>query len=197
MVKHLKKISEETIHENPWWSYKHDKYELPNGEEGDYYYGETTGMSVVIPVLEDGRIVLTLQYRYLAEKQSIEFPGGGLSDAKDPHEAAIRELYEESGCRASEIVKIGVFEPANGYVKDKSHVYIAKVQSIEEPRPDKTEEFEVLFRRPDELERMVRNNEIWDGPTLAAWAIARHHLLKEGDQNTLNEPLIAKIEQKL
>lgn len=156
----------------------HDVYEKPDGTHGDYYYALFGGMAMIIPVLEDGRIVLTLQHRYLADKQSIEFPGGGVDgDSSDVIETARRELQEETGCIATNFVKIGVIEPVIGYAKDTSHIYIAHVEEMIDPSPDSTEEFDILIRRADEVDRMVTANEIWHGQTLAAWALARNHLL--------------------
>ncbi len=190
MPKHLKKLSEESLHKNPWWEYKHDTYELPNGETGDYYYAQFSGMCITVPVLEDGRIVLCLQHRYLAGKQSIEFPGGGIIADMDLTENARRELYEETGCIADHMLKVGVFEPANGYAKDTTHVFIAQVAEMRAlPEADAAEEFEVLIRRPDEIDRMVRNNEIWDGETLAVWAMVRHHFFKEQEAEEVKSPL--------
>ena len=183
MPKHLKKISEEVIHENQWWTYKHDKYEQPNGEVGDYYYGETSGMAMVIPVLEDGRLVLTLQHRYLEDKQSIEFPGGGLRKGMEAEEAARLELLEETGYVADEFVKLGMFQASNGVLKDNSHIYMAYVSEQREQQLDDAEEIELIYRRPDEVDEMIRKNEIWDGQTMAAWSLAHHHFLhKPEDQ---------------
>ncbi len=178
MPKRLKKISEEVLHENPWWKYKHDRYELPNGEAGDYFYGETPGVAVIVPMLADGRIVLTLQHRYLKDKQSIEFPAGGILADLTTLEGAKKELAEETGCIASEFIKVGVFEPANGFIKDTTHVFLAHITEQGEARPDVTEEIEVLYRRPEDIEQMIRKNEIWDGQTMATWALVRHHFLK-------------------
>ena len=177
MPKHLKKISEETIHQNPWWTYKHDKYEKPNGEEGDYYYGETHGNAMIVPVLNDGRIVLILQHRYLREKQSIEFPCGGIGPEITVLDAAKQELLEETGCVADEFIKIGEFEALNGMVKDMCHVFLAYVEEQKEQQLDDTEEIQVLYRRPDEIDMMIRKNEIWDGQTLASWAMVHHEFL--------------------
>ncbi|MBT4120726.1 MAG: NUDIX hydrolase [Candidatus Magasanikbacteria bacterium] len=183
MPKHLKKISEETIHKNPWWIYKHDKYEKPNGEEGDYYYGETPGNAMVVPVLDDGRIVLVLQQRYLREKQSIEFPCGGIFEGQGVLDAAKRELLEETGYVADEYIKIGEFEGLNGLVKDMCHVFLAYVTEQEAQQLDDTEEIEVMYRRPDEIDTMIRKNEIWDGQTLAAWAMVHHNFLHKDSQS--------------
>ncbi len=175
-MKHLKKLSEELLHTNPWWNYKHDTYEKPNGETGDYYYAETNGMVKIVPIMPDGRIVLTLQHRYLTGKQSIEFPAGGIEQGEDIIEAVKRELMEEVGGVAQEIIKIGVFEPSNGFAIDTAHIFLAYVDEIHPNASEDTEEIEVLYRRVDEIERMVTTNEIWDGATLATWSLVRNHL---------------------
>ncbi len=177
MTKRLKKISEEVVHQNPWWTYKHDKYQKPNGEEGDYYYGETNGNAMVVPVTEDEKLVLVLQQRYINDKQSIEFPCGGIVDGKTPLETAKNELLEETGYIADEYIKIGEFEGLNGVFKDTCHVFLAYVVEQGEQKLDDTEDIEVLHRRPDEFDEMIRKNEIWDGQTLASWAMVHHHFL--------------------
>lgn len=178
MPKRLKKLSEETIHENPWTTYKHDTYELPDGSEGNYYYLESSGISFVIPVLADGRIVLTLQHRYLQDKQSIEFPAGGIDGDETASECAMREVKEETGYTIEELTKVGTFEPSNGSMKNEAHIYIAHLNESQGVQMlESTEDIEVLYRRPDELEDMIRRGDIWDGPTLAVWALVRHRFI--------------------
>ena len=179
MSKHLKKISEEVLHTNPWWTYKHEQYEKPSGETGDYYFAETNGVAMIVPMLPDGRIILTLQYRYLFDKQSIEFPAGGIKPDSDPLQTAKEELKEETGWVAEQFTKIATFEPATGYVKDKTHVYLAVAIEQGEQQLDDTEDIEVIYRRPDEIDEMVSRGDIWDGQTLAVWAIARNIFFKE------------------
>ncbi|MFH1286279.1 MAG: NUDIX hydrolase [Candidatus Magasanikbacteria bacterium] len=178
-MKHLKKLSEETLHQNPWWQLKHDVFEKPSGGPADYFYAETNGMSMVIPVLSDGRIILVVQYRYLFDKPSIEFPGGGIKEGSDSLKTAQEELYQETGWVGAEYNKIAKFEPANGYVKDEAHVYITHAVDQHEARPDETEDIELIYRRPDEIEEMIKRNDIWDGMSVAAWCYARHMFFKE------------------
>ncbi len=176
MPKRLKKLSEEVIHTNPWWTYKHDTYEKPNSEIGDYYYGVLPGNAMIIPLLPDGRIVLTLQHRYICDRQSVEFPCGGRRGNQIPLDAAKDELLEETGCIADNFVKVGSFQPLNGVIDDECHVFLADVQEQKEQHLDDTEDIELLYRRPEEIDEMVRHHDIWDGQTLAAWALARHFL---------------------
>jgi ADP-ribose pyrophosphatase len=175
----IKKISSEVVHKNPWWEYKHDKLIRLDGTEGDYYYVETHGNVIVIPILDDGRLVLVRQYRYLGEKNSIEFPGGGMDKGEQSTDAAKRELLEESGYSTENLIKIGMFEPCVGMNKDLSHIFIAnELTFVQEPKSDAYESTEVILRRVDEFENMIKQGEIWDGQVLAAWAMARGLLEK-------------------
>ncbi len=170
-MKHLKKLSEEVIHQNPWWVYKHDTYEKPNGGIGHYYYGQLPGSTIIVPRLSDGRIVMIIQYRYLLEKLSIEFPCGGSRSLETPLQNAQAELREETGCLAETFTHVGSFQPYNGVILDECHVFLAEVVHQERQALDDTEQIDVLYRRPDEIEEMVHRNEIWNGETLAAWAM--------------------------
>jgi len=177
MPKHLKKLSEELIHQNPWWEYKHDRYEKPNGEVGDYWYGEEHGSVMIVPVLPDGRLILTLQHRYLPDKQSMEFPGGGVLDNISVLDSAKQELYEETGYTADEWTGMGNFEALAGFFKSKTHVYLAKVTAQGQQHLDDTEEIEIVQRRPDEFDELIARGEILDGKTLAVWALVRHYFI--------------------
>lgn len=178
MSKHLKKLSEETLYENPWFKYKHDVFDNGVGGQGDYYYLENSGSVMMVPVLDDGRIILVRQYRYLREKESIELPCGGIIVGETAQNSAERELLEETGFKGNEFIKIGVFDGLNGLIKDTTHVFIAEqLEQVGQPQQDPTEYIELLFRRPDEIDEMIRKNEIWDGQTLAAWAMVHHNFL--------------------
>jgi len=176
MPKHLKKLSEEVVHENPWWTYKHDTYTKPNDEPGDYYYVEKSDAVVIIPILDENRIGLVVQYRYLSERLSTEFPAGA-ANSDSLLEGAQRELLEETGFSAEKWVNIGSFYPTNGIVKQKAHVFLAYVHAQTDQQLDDTEEIDVVTRRPDEIEQMIQRNEITDGFTLSAWSLVRHYFV--------------------
>ncbi|MEK7644035.1 MAG: NUDIX hydrolase [Patescibacteria group bacterium] len=178
MTKHLKKLSEEVIDKNLWWEYKHDTYEKPRGGTGDYYYAETGGAVMVVPVLADSRVVMVIQHRYLSDRQSVEFPCGGMKPGIGALENARRELLEETGWVAEDFISIGSFEPDIGLIRDLVHVYIARADNQQNPQPDDTEEIEIIYRHPEEIEEMISRGDIWDGETLAAWCLVRGSLMK-------------------
>jgi ADP-ribose pyrophosphatase len=193
MPKHLKQTFTETLHENPWSRYKHDIYEKPNGSEGNYYYLESSGYVGVVPILPDGRLVLTVQFRYLDQKLSIEFPGGGIKPHMDIESAAKLELQEETGYIAEKLIKLGEFEPSTGLLKDRSHIFLAYVSEAGMQHLDDTEEIEVITRRPDEFQRMVQHGEIWCGQTLAAWALVQSYLSKQDESQFLEAPNVKRL----
>lgn len=177
MLERSKKISSETVNENPWWKYKVDNFELPSGSKQVYHYIETLGAALCVPINDENKLVLVRQYRCLTDRFSIEFPMGGIKEGEKPGEAAKRELEEETGLVAEELIQIGTFEPSNGVLKDTTAVYLARELSEGKKMLDEQEETEVLERRPDEFAEMVTRGEITDGQTLAAWSMVRDRLL--------------------
>ncbi len=176
-MKKWEKLSEEIVHKNPWWMVKHDKIKLPNGKEGDYYYLYHPGGSIMVPILEDGRIVLVRQYRYLFDKDGIEFCSGGIEKNQSPEEAARVELEEEAGCRG-DFKFIGEFAATRGFSKELLRVFLVNNLEKVESHPEETEEIEVLYKTPAEIDKMIETNEIWDGETMAAWAMVRKYFIK-------------------
>jgi ADP-ribose pyrophosphatase len=172
-----KKLSEKEIYKNPWWIYRQDTFMLPNGEVGDYFYVHTNGSSLVVPVLDDGRIVMVKQYRYLCDKESVEFPCGGVQAGGDFISTAVGELAEEAGYESGQLEQVGIFNPFNGVTNEMCRVYVARKLRRVAATPDVTEEFEHLELTPSEIDERIRLGEIWDGMSIAAWSIARPTLL--------------------
>ncbi len=171
-IKTLKEIK------NPWWIYRHDEVMLPSGKKGEYHYVHVNGSSMVIPVLEDGKLVLVKQYRYLLDKESIEFPCGSVKDGNPYEKTARLELAEEAGYQAEELTCVGEFNPYNGITDEVCRIFIARNLRTVNVRPDDTEEFEKIFVEPKELENKIHTGEIWDVMTLAAWAVVKQFFLK-------------------
>lgn len=182
MPKKFQKISEEVVHQNPYWIYKKDIAKCDE-KTIEYFYGEFNDGVIVIPVLDNGQVVLIRQYRYLRDRYSVEFTMGGINGDETPAQAAIRELKEETGLESSNFSKIGEFEPYIGTAKDTSHVFLAnEISGKSAPTLDETEDIEVIFRRPDEIDRMIHSGEIWHGQTLAAWMLARDLVVRPKHQ---------------
>lgn len=168
-----KKLTEEIVFRNQWWTYKRDAFELPSGKVGEYNYVSTNGSAMVIPVTGDGHFLLVNQYRYLLERESIEFPCGSVKEGATYEDTARLELQEETGYACGRLLLVGQFNPYNGVTNEMCNVYIARDLRAVSSVPDDTEEFEVLTVTADEIDDWIRRGRIWDGMTIAAWHIAR------------------------
>lgn len=166
-----KNIKSKLIDKNPYWEYLIDEYILPTGNIGKYYYVRTNGSVMVVPQTNDNQFILTKQYRYLDKKMSLEFPGGGIKYNTSPIETAVNELREETGAIASEIYKIGEFNPFNGVTDEICNVYFAKVSEFTEQTLDESEEIEVLKLSLNEIVSKIKSGEIYDGMTISAFTI--------------------------
>ncbi len=176
-MKPYKVISKSIAFTNPWWRYCHDKIELPSGKPGEYHYVLTYGSSMIVPVADDGRLLLVKQYRYTGNRDSIEFPCGGLKEGASYEETALNELIEETGYLPGKLEKAGEYNPCNGLVDEICRVYIARDLKYVGARPDETEAFEQISLTVKELDALIQDGTIWDGMTLAAWAIAKPKML--------------------
>ena len=176
MLKILKKISGSVKFTNKWWDYVIDKYFLPNGKEGEYHYVHTPGSVFIIPVCDDGKIIMIRQYRYLNDRVSLELPGGGIKTGLSKEECAHNELIEETGFDG-ELEYVGFFNPYSGITDELCHVFIArKLLPSKKSLPDESEEIEVLHLTRVEVESKIQSNEIFNGMTMASWALGKSKL---------------------
>ena len=171
MLKKLEQINSKSKYVNPFWEYKIDEYKMPNGKTGEYHYVNSRGATIIIPVTEQNKFVMINQFRYLNNKTSLEFPGGGISSGFEALDNAKKELIEETGYESNEIKCIGKYNPYNGITNEICKVFIANNLIRKKSSPDESEEFELFEISSDEINSKIRNGEIWDGMTIAAWAI--------------------------
>ncbi|HBK34190.1 TPA: hypothetical protein DEP34_04075 [Candidatus Uhrbacteria bacterium] len=173
MIQSWKQLSSKTVHENPWWKYQLDEFELPNGAKGEYHYMKTRGSVAIIAIDAGGKILLHRQYRYIFDRESLECPAGGIKPDQTPREAATAELAEEIGVRAKILEEVGSFAVGTGLLDDVVKVFIAKDLSFMTSEKDETEEFEHMRLSPEEIDTAIFRGEMWDGVSISAWAIAK------------------------
>lgn len=169
-----KKINTEIVHQNPFWIYRRTTFAVPDSEQNsDYWHVETPGSVLVVPILSDGRLGLIRTYRCLFDRHSMEFPGGAVEVGQSFEQAARAELQQEVGLAAKELINVAEFCPFNGITTEVCHVFLARGLSQVAAENNPQEIIELTPRRLDEIEDLICRNEIWDGETLAAWAILR------------------------
>jgi len=170
-LKKWKTLSKKTVIDNGFWKYNLDEFEISEGNKGEYHYLYSPGSTLIIPFTAENKVILVNQYRYLNEKNGWEFPCGSISEGYTPEENAIKELREESGFTAAKLIKTGEFAPFTGASNEICHIFVARDLSLSPLKADDTEEFEVKEFTLTQFKDLIKSNRIWDGLTLAAYAL--------------------------
>jgi ADP-ribose diphosphatase len=144
--------------------------EFPDGLFGLYNRFVVPSGIVVLPVLHS-EIVVLYRYRYGTRSWQYEFPRGFVEVGEKLEDAVERELVEEIGASANEIIPMGSIHSSSGITNEYSDSFLAQLSSIGAPdRHEAVLRIELLGRH--DFRRKVAAGEITDGPTLAAYAQA-------------------------
>jgi len=133
---------------------------------------EHPGSVVVVPQLGERRYLLVSQHRLSVGDRLIEFPAGTLEPGEDPGSCAARELEEETGYRAREIIALARAYPSPGYSTELMSFFLARGLEKASPRPDEDEEIELVEMDSEAILRAVEAGEIIDLKTIAGLFLA-------------------------
>ena len=146
-----------------------DDIRLPDGKPAEREVIRHIGAVCVIPVTDDGMVVMERQYRYPVDEVILEIPAGKLNSRDEDHETAVlRELEEETGYRAGRLIPLGKFYPACAYCDETIWMYLAKDLTKGDCHRDVDEFLEVELIPLRELARQVLAGEIPDAKTQIA-----------------------------
>ena len=164
-----KTLSTREVYKNKWMRLREDLAELPNGHTTIYgvcEFGECVG---VLPFVDDRHVVMVRQYRYVhQENHRWEMPTGGIRPGETPEQAAQRELMEEGGFRAGQLIWVSSYHTSKSVCHETAHLYIGRELAPADAPPDETEFFERAVLPFDEVLRMVVTSEIRDSMTVIA-----------------------------
>lgn len=135
------------------------------------------GAVLIVPVLENDRVVLIVNQRIAVQKKLWELPAGKLEPGEPPDRAAARELAEETGYTAQFIRPLGRFYTSPGFADEQMHVFVAERLTPGNQQLDAGEEIEVQAITVDQALAMIDDHRIEDGKTIAAllmWDRQRH-----------------------
>ena len=133
-----------------------------------FHYG---GAAVILPVRDDGSIVMIRNYRFAVEEHLLELPAGMLAEGEPPEICAARELTEETGYKARKVEKLGQFYTGPGTSDQVLHSFLATgltegTQDLEEYERITVESFP-----QDQVRRMIAGGEIHDAKTITTLSL--------------------------
>ncbi|MFW5787476.1 MAG: NUDIX hydrolase [Halanaerobiales bacterium] len=162
-----KTINSKMIYQGKILNLRKDKVQLPDGNNSQREVIEHSGGVTILPITEEGRIVMVKQFRKPAGKVLMELPAGKLEKNETPKDCAWRELREETSFRAKKLEKICSFYTTPGYSSEKLYLYKASKLSFDESaEPEEGEFIERFYLEPEKILEYIRSDLIQDGKTL-------------------------------
>ncbi len=167
-------ISSEEVYSGKFLHLKKDIVKLPDGNSTSREYLIHPGAVAIMPILNDGRILLERQFRYPVDAAMIEIPAGKLEVGEDPLLCAQRELLEETGYSAKSWEFLGRIHPVISYATETIDIYLAKDLTLGERSLDEGEFLDVFAATLDEMHEWIASGKITDVKTI----ISVYHLAR-------------------
>ena len=159
-------LQSEPVYRGHFLDVRRDMVALPDGRTAQREYIRHPGAVMIVPLLDDGRLLMERQYRYPMGRVMLEFPAGKLDAGEDPKVCGQRELLEETGHSAAEWAYAGVLHNAIAYSDEGIHIYFARGLQRGEQHLDDGEFLELVTHTADDLDRMAARGELTDAKTL-------------------------------
>lgn len=168
--KHLREtpVSSELVYDGSFLRLRRDRVMLPDGSETYREYFRHPGAVVILPLFENGEVLLERQFRYPNAQVFIEFPAGKLEPGEDPLLCAQRELREETGYSATDWQFLCTIHNAIAYSDEHLDLYLAQGLTAGERQLDAGEFLEVFTLPLDELMAWIRMGKVTDVKTMIA-----------------------------
>lgn len=166
--------SSEDVYSGKFLHLKKDIVKLPDGNTTFREYLIHPGAVAIMPILNDGRILLERQFRYPVDAAMIEIPAGKLELGEDPLLCAQRELLEETGYSAKSWEFLGRIHPVISYSTEIIDIYLAKDLTLGERALDEGEFLDVFAATLDEMHAWIAEGKITDVKTI----ISAYHLAR-------------------
>jgi ADP-ribose diphosphatase len=174
-------LSRRELHRGRVFTIGVERVRLPNGAETDLEIIRHPGASAIVPLTAQGEILMIRQFRHAADGYIWEIPAGTLAQGEEPLACAHRELEEEAGVRAAEMVELGYILPAPGYASERIFLFLARDLTPARQQFDADEVIAEVRAVPvDEAVRWVADGSVVDAKSAVAILRARERGLLDG-----------------
>lgn len=168
-MEEIKRLSRDLVSKGAIIDYYQDTVQIPNGNIVKWDFIDHKGAAAVVPVNDEGKLIMVRQYRNALDRYTLEIPAGGLNGADEPTmDAAARELTEETGYRADKLELLLSIRTTVAFCNEKIDIYVATGLTPGEQHLDEDEYVDVKAFELEELISRVLAGEIQDSKTVAA-----------------------------
>lgn len=175
----FRRLGEDEVFGGPLFTIGHVRFADPDGEEFDRFVVRHPGAVAVVPLHGDGTVTLVRQMRAAVGTALLEIPAGTCDvDGERPEATARRELAEEAGLEAGELVRLSAVYNSPGYSDQKTIVFLATDLRPCQSKPDGAEErwMSVEQIALGDLEQLVASGHLVDETTVLGLLLTRAHL---------------------
>lgn len=145
-----------------------DRVQLESGRETTREVVEHPGAVAVLPVMDDGRILLVRQFRYAVGRELLEVPAGTREPGEPAEACALREIEEEVGVRAGNLEHLASFYISPGWCNEQMVIFRATGLQDSRVNPEDDEVIEVVTVSPDEVSGLIESGQVADAKTITA-----------------------------
>lgn len=168
-MEEYKRLSRELVAHGAIIDYYQDTMQIPNGNIAKWDFIKHKGAAAVVPIDEQGRLIMVRQYRNALERYTLEIPAGGLQTSEEPtRDAAARELSEETGYHCDQLELLLSIRTTVAFCNEKIDIYVAEHLTPGKQHLDEDEYVQVKAYPLEELVEKIYAGEIQDSKTVAA-----------------------------
>ena len=168
MAEEFKRLERRLVYKGSIIDYYRDTIAVPNGNVVEWDFIGHNGAAAVVPVTDDGKLLLVRQYRNALDRYTLEIPAGGLNKGEPTKEAAARELEEETGYKSDDLELLISVNTTVAFCNEKIDIYVARNLKPSKQHLDEDEYIDVQAMTMEELECMIYACEIMDSKTVSA-----------------------------
>ena len=169
MSEQIKRLKRELKFKGTILEFYQDTMEINGDHTAVWDFIKHKGAAAVVPVTEDGKILMVCQYRNALERYTLEIPAGALDEENEPgRECASRELEEETGFRSENMEWLITLRTTVAFCNERIEVYVAKDLIPSKQHLDEDEFIDLKAYTLEELKEKIFSGEIEDGKTVAS-----------------------------
>jgi ADP-ribose pyrophosphatase len=162
------RISSEQVFDGKLVKVRVDRVRLPSGRDGTREVVEHPGAVAILPVTDEGKLILVRQFRYAVGRSLLEVPAGTREPGEPDEETARRELHEEVGLEAATIEQLARFYISPGWCNEELVAFRATGLREIGAQPEQDEDLEIVEVDPVEIPHLIASGEIGDAKTITS-----------------------------